>query len=78
MIEIFVNLFIFWFVYSFIGWICEVIYAKAMKKGFDVRNATLGPINPSWHRNYIPKVMFHQFQVLFFLVLYPLDLLVIG
>ena len=48
MIEIFVNLFIFWFVYSFIGWICEVIYAKAMKKGFDVRNATLGPINPGY------------------------------
>lgn len=48
MIEVSINLFCFWFIYSFLGWVCEVIYAKIMQKGWDIRNKAIGPINPGY------------------------------
>lgn len=48
MIDTALNLFIFWFIYSLAGWVCEVIYAKVTQRGYEIRNAAIGPINPGY------------------------------
>lgn len=48
MIKIALDLYMFWFIYSLLGWIVEVIYAVIRDIGYQTRNKTIGPINPGY------------------------------